>query len=289
MLRKLLTSFQSVLSPLDADVIFVVVENDTQANAKHLVLEHKKHFKVIYDWEPRLGIPLARNKCVEIAINQKATHIVFIDDDEWLPKDWLVKLWGYYLEQNPNTVVQGSVTPIFPPNTPEYFKPFFQPKEKPTGTQLHMCATNNVLVPIQLFTEYKLRFDESRPLAGGTDSKLFRQARALGIELIYTSEAQVYEDIPVERVSYKWISKRHFRIGLTIGEHKKLEGPTRWIQHCTTKVTNTSWRFIKSAFYLAKGNKSKHMKSWIKGCRSLGELLGPLGFKVDSYKEVQGN
>lgn len=291
MFSRLLSSYLDLKPLQNVKVSFVVVENDTKqtilGSLDKLTKEQKKD--IHYYWEKKLGIPIARNKCVSIAKQIGATHIIFVDDDEWLPKDWLIKLWNYYKLQPSDSVIQGPAIPQFPTDSPKYFEQFFAPRKLSTGDKLHMCATNNVLVPLPILQEHNLAFDETYPLAGGTDSKLFRQAKALGVDLIYCSEAYVYEEITTDRLTYSWLSKRHFRVGLTIGEHKHFKNRLQMLTFCSKKLLDGIWRSLKSGYYFAFGRKEKHAKTWIKACRSFGEMAGPLGIKVNSYQKTQGH
>lgn len=288
MLRKLIDSYLQLEIPEDISVSLEVIENDTAPGCKELVSQYANQ-SVRYFHEPRLGIPFARNRSVQAALNNGADFIAFVDDDEWFTKSWLTAIWGFYRSQPEGTVVQGAVTSILPANTPEHLHTFFQRKELDTGSKLHMCRTNNVLVPASVFTIYKLRFDESRPFAGGTDSKLFREAASLNVPLVYCAEAIVNEDVPPARISYHWLTKRYFRIGLTLGEHQGLVNPGSKAAHTIKRMASFVKYTLKSALYLALNKKQKHMKSWLKGCQKLGEGLGPWGVKVDSYRDVQGN
>lgn len=286
MLSRLVQSFQKLVIPADLQICLIVVENDTIANLQETLhaLPSVPTHPVHYRWEPRLGIPIARNRCLDTAAELGATHIAFVDDDEWLPADWLVNIWSYYLQHEALSAIQGPVLSQLPAGVSPHFLDLFQRKPRETGTELHMCMTNNVLTSMAFFSTYQLRFDESRPLAGGTDSKLFRQARTLGARLLYCAESPVYEEVPAQRITYRWLSKRHFRIGLTIGEHTEVP----LVRHCLSTSSRALISALKSSLYFVSGNRKKHWKHWLKSCRLAGECLGPFGFKVNAYRQVDG-
>src|SRR5690606_40862979 len=58
--------------------------------------------------------------------------------------------------------------------------PIFKRKEYRTGQILQTCATNNVIIPVYVTRDLGLRFDETHPLAGGTDTLFFVEACARG-------------------------------------------------------------------------------------------------------------
>lgn len=291
MLENLLDSFVTLQKPDLLDLAFVIVENDQTPSVEQIIIakQQRSNYRFIYQLETRLGIPVARNRCVAISLAEGASHIAFVDDDEVLPPDWLLNIWSYYKTQSRDSVIQGPVIPVFDKSAPEHLKSFFGSKPHDTGTALHMCATNNVLVPMTLFQDLGLRFDESRPLAGGTDSKLFRQAKARGMPLVFCAEAPVLEEIPGDRTTLGWLTKRHFRVGLTIGEHREFPNALSRLGYIALKLRDILWRGIKAVIYQLSGKKYKFVKTWLKVCRSAGELLGPAGIKVDSYKSIQGS
>lgn len=291
MLSRLINSYLKLNIPDNVTISLEVVENDTASHSKKLVesIASDTLHPVLYHYEPLLGIPFARNRCIDIALNKNADFLAFVDDDEWFTKNWLTEIWSYSQTQPTGTVIQGNVLSQLPDNTPSYFYPFFQRKEVATGSPLHMCKTNNVLVPISVFKEHKLSFDESKPFAGGTDSKLFRLAHSRGVHLVYCAEAIVNEEVPIERLNYRWLSKRYFRIGLTMGEHMMFRGRLDQLTHTTSRTLSCIKYSLKAAIYLVLAKKEKQLRSWLKACKKLGEGLGPWGFSVDSYRRVEGS
>ena len=267
-----------------------VIENDTHPYSKEVAISKPKVTNKLIDYhlETRLGIPYARNRCIQVARNKGATHIAFVDDDETFSLNWLVNIWDYYRSCTNSTAVQGKVIPIFPDNTPNYMKQFFQPKEKSTGDTLHMCATNNVLVPLPFIVESSLTFDESSPLSMGEDSKFFREAKDKGLNLLYCSEALVYEKIPNSRANVLWLSKRYFNIGVSLSNHEQTNEspPSIYLIKSVLAITGRS---CKSALQLLFGKKEKSLKTWLKACGRAGKLYGTLGLKAEPYKNIQGH
>ena len=191
MLTNLLRSFET-LKPLEGvEVQIDIVENHTEKNLEALIdeLAPDLPFKIKHHWEPRLGIPIARNHGLRVAKTSGATHIIFIDDDERVDEQWLNELWKAYLQYSEDTVILGTVISAFESSENEHLHHMLQRKTRPTGYALDTCATNNVIVHIETLDQHQLQFDESRPLAGGTDSKLFRKAHQLNIPMFYSAEA----------------------------------------------------------------------------------------------------
>ena len=223
---------------------------------------------------------------MSVARESGATHIIFIDDDERVDPFWLKELWHAYLQYDENTVIQGAVISAFETDEKAHLHSLLERKIRPTGDQLDTAATNNVIIHIDTLRQRDLQFDESRPLAGGTDSKLFRKAHLLDIPLIFSAEAIVYEDIPEDRINMRWISRRYFRVGLTYGEFNREHNvvPGFLLDRLFSLFKNSS----KSLLYYITFQHKKFRKRWIKACLACGQVLGFANLKIDSYKNVNG-
>ena len=288
MLTNLLRSFEG-LKPLEGvEVQIDIVENHTEKNLEALIdeLAPSLPFKITHYWEPKLGIPIARNHGLRAAKGSGATHIIFIDDDERVDERWLRELWDAYLQYSEDTVILGTVISVFESSENEHLHHMLQRKIRPTGYALDTCATNNVIVHIETLDQHQHKFDESRPLAGGTDSQLFRKARLLKIPMFYSAEAIVYEDIPAARVNMRWISRRNFRVGLTYGEYKK-EQSSGW-SFPINRLRALLKHSLKALIHLIAYNPEKLRKRWIKVCLASGQILGFFRVRIDSYKEING-
>ena len=73
------------------DYSIVIVDNDRAASARQIVesLARQSQISISYYLEPEQNIALARNRAVD---NAQGDFIAFIDDDEFPPNDWLLKL-----------------------------------------------------------------------------------------------------------------------------------------------------------------------------------------------------
>lgn len=289
MLSNLLNSMAELERLEGTEVTIDIIENHTEQSLKELInnLAPKLPFQLNHHWEPKLGIPIARNHALQAAKEAGATHIIFLDDDERVHPQWLKELWSTYLKYGEDTILLGTVISVLESQEKPHLHDLLQRKIRKTGEALDTAATNNVLIQIEALNKHHLQFDESRPFAGGTDSKLFRKAYLLGIPIIYCAEAIVYEDIPEERINMKWISKRYFRFGLTDGEYKK-ENSASWrfpLDRTRALIKNS----FKSLIHLIAYNPAKLRKRWIKVCLASGQILGYFKVRIDSYKEINGN
>lgn len=290
MLKNLIDSYRKLSIPNNISACLLIVENDTSNFCEDLVKNESTlpDQKIYYQWEPNLGIPFARNACLNWALKQQQTHIAFVDDDEFFDELWLREIWNYYISQPPLCAIQGKVIPVFPEGTRQYLQSFYQPNLGSTGTLLEMCATNNVLVPLSFIADKKLQFDTTSPLEGGSDSIFFREAKSLGLSLIYCSNAIVYEEIPRSRATIKWLSKRHFRIGIGAAKRNAKPSGLSRIKFMIFSLPTLVLRTLKALLQLAFIRKEKALKNWLKVCNRTGQIFGSLGLHVKSYKKIDG-
>jgi hypothetical protein len=64
------------------------------------------------------------------------------------------------------------------------------------------------------FGEPGLRFDQRLGLSGGSDSELFSRMQRAGARFVACREAQVWEDVPADRATLRWLWSRFYRNGL---------------------------------------------------------------------------
>jgi succinoglycan biosynthesis protein ExoM len=289
MLATLLQSLENVIYPAGVEITIDVVENNPEKQLTTVIKEAsiKIRAKVNHHWVPTLGIPIARNAALRIAKESCATHIIFIDDDERVAPSWLEKLWQTYLTFDERSVIQGAVISSIQTTKNEHLHDYFQRPIKSTGDSLDTCATNNVIVQIKALEDHDLTFDESHPLAGGTDNKLFRKAHSHGIPMWYCAEAIVYEDIPEERVKISWLTKRHFRIGLTMGQNEKKSGAQ--LNYALSQAGEVIRYCTKSLSSRITLNRMKADKRWLRACKAAGKSLGYFNITIDSYRKIDGN
>lgn len=287
MLSRCLDSLDKLAADADFETLVVIVDNDQNQSARSLVEAKAASFShpLYYYSEPRRGIPVARNSAIEEAHRLGADLIAFIDDDEWVDPAWLKNAYAYFQQHNANIVVSGNVISVFPEGTPEHICKAMQRTIHHSGVELSACATNNVLFPVLLTRDWGMRFDESRPLAGGTDTKFFALVRERGMKILKCAEATVYEEVPASRATLSWMSKRKYRAGITEYWRKRRDGVSL-LRILLGNSMRVIVMLLTALLMLLLGNKMKRNRAWLKCCKSLGALSGMLGMQVDSYKKV---
>ena len=172
-------------------------------------------------FEPRLGIPFARNRVIEIALAEESPGgfdaIAFIDDDETADAAWLREL-AATLESCDADAATGPALPAFEEGPPPRWAErsgAFDCLDFPTGTARPTAFTHNVLVRTEALRRTGLRFDERLAMTGGSDTHLFSRLAKAGCRIVWCREAICREWTPASRLTVAWARQRAYRIGAT--------------------------------------------------------------------------
>jgi glycosyltransferase involved in cell wall biosynthesis len=222
-LRELLESLAAQALPGDAPAVrVVVVDNDEAESARGVTDAAHMPWPITYAVEPRKGLSTVRNRLIELAGD--ADFVVFVDDDEIAPTQWLATLLRVERETNA-AVVTGPVKPRFPAGAPNWMlRGSFhgnERRDRAPGARLPAAASNNTLVRGEVFGAMALRFDERFNRSGGEDSLLFRQVVARGGEIVWATDAFVEEVVLPDRVGVRWVLGRAFREGNIVARCEK--------------------------------------------------------------------
>jgi len=290
LLQSCLKSLERMERPEQSEGIrfaVTVIDNDSGGTAREVVNNFidRVDISVVYQVEEKRGIPCARNRALAVTREMQAEMVVFIDDDERVRPDWLVCLLGASQRYGHRAAVHGLVMPQLSDSVSADVAGLFTPRVRTEGQLLSACATDNVMVPMAFINSHKLRFDESRPLAGGTDTIFFTQARRKGLEIYQTNRAVVEETIPESRANLKWLIRRKFRAGLTDAWRKMQKGQSR-SRLVISAISHILVFMMKAFAFAAMMSGLKRNESLLGIAKYTGILMGCFNFKVDSYKVV---
>lgn len=210
-LRALLNS---VVPELHGAHRVVVVDNDPAGSARVVVDDFGD--AVSYVIEPVAGIASARNRAFDFTGGLDA--IVFVDDDEFAAPGWLEAL-AERARTSSAGVIMGPVMSIFPADAPRWVTRggFIQRELWPDGTKLTAGATNNTLLKLPVWIAAGApRFDLTFSTTGGSDAHFFARLIAGGVTIEYCEAATVYEPVPAERMTLKWLARRAYRNGIVL-------------------------------------------------------------------------
>jgi succinoglycan biosynthesis protein ExoM len=210
-LRQLLDSLSAEIEVADVDVL--VVDNDPEGSARQVATNHPVN--PTYVVEPEPGIATARNRALQ-HFSDAHRAIIFVDDDEWVGPNWLTTLITFATRTGAD-VVQGSVVGVLPRDAPPWVSRggFIQRHHPVSGQQLPSAATNNTLLRRDAWLRAgSPRFDPSFSMTGGSDADFFWGIRKSGSSIRFCAEAIVYEVVPADRLSLRWVRRRAIRNGI---------------------------------------------------------------------------
>lgn len=221
MLKALLESWAVLEMPKDAVVRFLVVENDIATNSLETVEFIRASyptFDLDYVLETKPGIPAARNRAMQVARELGAEVFCFVDDDEFVAKEWLVEIVAEYRRSHAAAI--GGPTRPSPPMQPldqtqqalleallagSLRREAQIAKKVGQGSTDHLTiSTNNCLYDLAALQKAGLEFDDSMIWSGGSDAKLSSDIRKKGLGIGWAPKAIVYETQPVERLGYRY-------------------------------------------------------------------------------------
>jgi glycosyltransferase involved in cell wall biosynthesis len=204
----------------------IVVDNDQKSSAAPTVQEFvtKNKLEVKYIHEPAQGIPIARNAGLT-AVPEDYDFMCFIDDDEWPGETWIEQLLKTQQLNNADCVL-GAVIPIYPESAPKWIvkSRVFDSWRFKDNARLKEAASNNVLIANGFIKKHHHQFDERMRMTGGSDYLFFKQANQLGMRIFWSDNAPVYEEVPMSRLTLRWITQRHYRQGNTFSVSEHLAG-----------------------------------------------------------------
>ena len=156
------------------------------------------------------NIATGRNTVLDSA---EHAFVAFLDDDEFPTIHWLTNLVDA-MRKYRCAVVAGPAFPIYLFSTPEWVRQvdLHGARGKTTGQRLRRSATANVLIDTEQSGQE--RFDPEYGHTGGEDSDFFLRLTAKGLTLIWCNDAAVYEYIPKQKCTSKYMIKRSILHGV---------------------------------------------------------------------------
>lgn len=226
MLARLIVSWSELELPAGCSFFFVVVENDTLPRSDvPAFLQHETagQLELCYALEREHGIPHARNRALQIALDRQADVLLFIDDDEVADRRWLKSLVDAF-RNSEASLFGGPVLPVAPDDEPlsAWQRVVYDGVRARYSRMAQKAArlsrldrsdaitvvTNNWLADLKMFSRYGLRFDTRLRFTGGSDAKLSSDVKELGLKVEWVPQAVVSETVPVERLTFRYQYKR---------------------------------------------------------------------------------
>jgi GT2 family glycosyltransferase len=297
----------------------VVVENEAIGPGKEVCRKRAVESKLAiqYAVEPRPGVPIARNRCLDIA-EDKSDFISFIDDDEIPAPDWLEQLlllqrssgadvvagpvfasftipppaWlsrGHFHDSGPPSVprrptISRKIGGLFSPS--RIFRvlfPLFSTQNKTkSGSSVYWFGTGNVLLRTDIIRDKKFRFEESfRHYGYGADTLFSRRIALAGYRIVWSNEAIVGHIIPPARMTVRWLMRRALQQGYcaTLIDMTLAKGSSRRTRIALLGCAAIAINFFVLPFDVLAG---RHHVVWrfLCLCRYVGRCAGALGLML---------
>ncbi|MDZ7677385.1 MAG: glycosyltransferase family A protein [Acidimicrobiales bacterium] len=287
-LSRLLRSLDECELPHGVEVEVLVVDNDPGGGARRTLDDLELGVAVRYVHEPRLGIPFARNRALDETGGFDL--IAFVDDDEVVEPGWLVALYDTLVGYDADAAT-GPVAYELPDHTPEWVHRggFFEPPDLADGELRSWAATNNVLVRRAALVERGLRFDETRPLFGGTDRWLFRDLASRGGTIRWSQQALVREIVPANRTTARWLARRSFRVGIGLAmEQRRTEG-LAGAARVSLRAAGGQCRYaVRRLLLTRREGRASAVHALRALAQAVGRVCGLFGISFAEYRHVDG-
>lgn len=217
MFADLLASFAAMERPAGAQIVFVLAENDATQTVGPQVAAFRAAVpeEVRLGLETRPGIPFARNRVLDMAREAGADILTFVDDDEVVTRDWLVRLLagmdarGLDLAGGPVRLTETDET-LTAWNRAVLAHLVYRAKKRNRDRARAAAAgsdgsrnlyTNNWALRLETQARLGIRFDESLAFSGGSDTKFSRDMKAAGARNGWVPDAWVEEPTPAKRLT----------------------------------------------------------------------------------------
>lgn len=270
----------------------VVVDNDPSGSAESFVTSFAQahpEVSVHYENETTPGISAARNRALESAADRDL--LVFIDDDERPSPRWLATLLATY-EHYRSAAVVGPVISEYevPPEAWVEDGRFFTRRRLPTGTQVDVAATNNLLLDLHQVRRLGLTFDPRFGISGGGDTMFTRRLHRRGGQLVWCDEAPVTDVVPAARVTRDWVVRRALRMGnswsatslalaATPAERLLVRGQAS--ARGLLRLGGGGARFLVGVARRSQRHRAQGTRTLVRGA---GMLLGAWGYSYQEYR-----
>jgi GT2 family glycosyltransferase len=287
----LVTQASSVARRFDR-VEVLVIDNDPAESARGAIEDLAADsiaVPVRYLPEAVSGITAARNRALSEA--REFDLLVFIDDDERPTESWLAGLVGTF-DAGGAVAVVGPVVSRFEVEPEPWIEAgeFFRRRRMPTGTRVTVAATNNLLLDARVVREIGLSFDPKFGLAGGEDTMFTRTLDERGGRLVWCDEAVVWDVVPADRTTRRWVVHRAFSSGnsWSLTSIDLARGTVPRLRARATAVARGVVRALVGVARFTLGVVTRSLRHRAKGTRTiargLGMVSGAVGYAYEEYR-----
>jgi len=227
----------------------LIINNDVKSYVKTVINEIGAFPYVIHTIDVKQrGLANVRNGAVSWVLNSDMDALIFVDDDEIVPPDWLSNMMKAWMKYE-GDIITGPVTQVLPPSASRFVKLFHlweSDYHKKSGQKLSSANSNNTLVLRKVINAMGPTFHPSLNYWRGEDTLYFHQAHLKGFAIYWDTSITIKEPTRPERATTHYILNRWFEAGVNRIVIHKILYPEDW--------TNFSFNFIlKIIFSICRG------------------------------------
>ena len=227
----------------------LVINNDQNSYLKTVLSEIEVLPYIIHciDVKQR-GFANVRNAAVSWVLESDMDALIFVDDDEVMPSDWLanmVKAWMKY----GGDIITGPVTQILPSSASRFVKMFHLLEEnyyQKSGEKLSYANSNNTLVSRKVLNAMGPTFHPSLNRSGGEDTLYFHQAHLKGFAIYWDKSISIEEPTPPERATTHYVLYRWFHHGMNRIVINRILYPEDWMNMSRQLILQVSVGILRS-------------------------------------------
>jgi succinoglycan biosynthesis protein ExoM len=286
---ELLTDLLSSIFESEKSDVFelsiVIVDNDEFESAKHVIDKFmNRGVDIRYNVELSRNISNVRNRCVDVARNFDTDYILFLDDDEFISKNYFLGLALLYVKDNPDVII-GPVVTCYYPETPRWIiqTRIFERSRRKTGTIQSTGNTGNAFISLKLIDRVG-GFNLAYGTSGGEDSEFFYRCKSIGTKFVWCDESEAFEYLAMDRANLKYAVKRARRGGQTYAKIRCSEYSS--LQKVSIAITRSVYGGLGAIFAILLilfSAKRVGPALLIRSIARLGQIEGLFGKAINMY------
>lgn len=258
----------------------VVIDNRSTDHTAEVVREVGKmaNFPVVYIYEERLGLSVARNRALSEA---EGEYVLFLDDDAVACKTWVGQIVALF-ERDPKIgCIGGKIEPAWEGPEPTWLLPENRTLYTILDYSDQITEMQSPSIPFGANVAFrKSVFDKMKPFRedlGRVGSNLLssEEAELIGrirteYSVYYTPHASVRHKIPKSRISKKWLLRRIYWQGVSsaVSSERKAGAFVK------SMVKLPVFLLLSAVFFF---DKTRNFRSISKICYNNGYIRGVLG------------
>jgi len=189
--------------------IYIIENNKTKLVNKTFIKKINKlnKVKIFFKKEKQIGIPFARNKCLDLIRKNNSDFSCFVDDDCVLSNNWLKNMLKVYNDTKfeiitgPQISLNRNIYEIVLERKNSHLK------------KIRWAATNNIFFKSGIIKKINFNFDTKLKNIGGTDQLFFSKVNLKNNFIIWNINSPVYENRDQSKSNFIWFLKRNIRFG----------------------------------------------------------------------------